>query len=150
MSARIKVKMKLFSQKRIETVAEFSRQVMDLLATEATWVKSSLACTRSGKDTSPSHDDAAKWCLLGAVSRTKHDPTGYEVGPSGVIYRNACAAEDYQDILCSFIKAGRIGEFNDAPETTFAMVRRLLIRADKLIHKTLKLKTKQCRSTKKC
>lgn len=88
-------------------------KVKDLLTTEETWVKRGYAKTDRGYNTYPTSNNAASWCLRGAIIYC------YPVDETLQIFERVRAK----------IRI-KLTEWNDAPTRTFAEVRQLIEELD--------------------
>lgn len=88
-------------------------KVQDLLTDEGKWIQKSIARDAQGNRTYFDASDAVCWCLVGALHKC---------------YLNARAQEICGQIFDKLQLAP--AEWNDAPERTFADVRRLIEELD--------------------
>lgn len=99
------------------TEVEVIQGVIDRLKDPAHWVKHTRALTASGYHTNPSSEDAAVWCLGGAVMNVIHDEewTGwYGTDAVGQRFHELAIARGYDatNSMHPFVA------FNNDPDTT--------------------------------
>lgn len=90
------------------------RQAKRILSKKSAWTRHCLAVDKFGLPVLPTSSKAVAFCMLGAVSKAKHD---LGVGTS------ACSA------LYKVIPTGLVGTFNDNPSTTHEDVLRMFDKA---------------------
>lgn len=99
--------------------ALFLKQVLEVfVAGEESWTQGVWARDKDGRRVSPNAPDACQWCLDGSAQRVFS--THYRGGPDFRVRRHALNELDDRLVVNDYVS------FNDAPETTFAHVQRLL------------------------
>jgi hypothetical protein len=116
-------------KKIVNTPSEFLETVKQLLLTKG-WNKGAFAVNAAGLEVNECSDLAARFCLLGAMSRTFED-----MDPTVRHARGRVLERDAQVALMKEVQdmgAAGIAEFNDDPDTDLEEVVQVL---DRVINK---------------
>lgn len=95
--------------------------VKELLSDESKWTKHTYARNSVGEAVRASSDSACSWCVFGAIEKCYPDERLYE----DIVHK-------LDDVVFSLFNDNfsTLAEWQDRPDTTFAMLRQVLERAN--------------------